>query len=106
MFEVAMFRGQYALPGACNAYALICPDGERCNTELAQRYFRGYQVVTIVGWCRLFSGGRYVDHVTASIQYLAFEVPLLWKALIIILSSSEAPCVLKENNRHGLRPIG
>ena len=41
----------------------------------------------IVGWRRLvFSGGRYVDHDTASIQYRAFEVPLLWKALVIIPS--------------------
>ena len=87
MFEVAMFRGQYALPGACSAYAFTCPDGERCSTESAHRYFRCYQVVTIVGWRRLFlSGGRYVDHVTASIQYWAFEVPLLWKALVIIPS--------------------
>ena len=37
---------------------------------------------TIVGWRRLvISGGRYVDLDTAPIQYPAFEVPLLWKAL-------------------------
>ena len=41
---------------------------------------------TIVGWRRLvLSGGRYVDLVTASIWYRAFEIPLLWKALVIIL---------------------
>ena len=77
MFELAMFLGQYARPGACNAYAFTCPDGERCSTESAQKYVRGYQVVAIVGWWLLFSGGLYVDHVTASIQYRAFEVPLL-----------------------------
>ena len=44
------------------------------------------RLCTIVGWRRLvLSGGRYDDHVTASIQYLAFDVPLLWKALVIIL---------------------
>ena len=42
---------------------------------------------TIVGWRRLvLSGGRYVDLDTAPIQYRAFEVPLLWKALVIILA--------------------
>ena len=72
-----MVLGQYALPRARNAYAFTCPDGERCSTESAQKYFRGYQVVTIVGWWLLFSGGLYVDHVTASIQYKTFEAPLL-----------------------------
>ena len=39
-----------------------------------------------LGWRRLvLSGGRYVDLVTASIWYRAFEIPLLWKALVIIL---------------------
>ena len=63
---------------------------------------------TIVGWRRpVLSGGRYVDLDTAPIQYRAFEVPLLWKGISnYSYPSSEAPCVLKENNRHGPRPIG
>ena len=41
---------------------------------------------TIVGWRRLvLFGGRYVDLVTASIWYRAFDIPLLWKAVVIIL---------------------